>query len=93
VEKVDGPTTSLGCILGRNGTCFLKRGTGERAVFSFEDHMLSTTRAHANGEKPPVGTYQPHATDSGGIEDAEELTFEDFAKVVSGQEGYTIPPT
>ena len=93
VERVDGPTTSLGGILGRNGTYFLKRGTGERAVFSFEDHMLSTTRAHVMGEKPPVGTYQPHATDSGGIEDAEELTFEDFAKVVSGQEGYTIPPT
>ena len=93
VERVAGPTTSLGGFLGRSGTYFLKRRAGERAVFSFEDHILSTTRAHILGQKPPVGTYQPHATDSGGIEAAEELALEDFAQVVTGQEGYTIPPT
>ena len=45
------------------------------------------------GQKPLVGTYQPHTTDSGGIEAVEELSLEDFAQVVTGQEGYTIPPT
>ena len=93
VERVAGPTTSLGAILGRSGAYFLKRGAGERAVVSFEDHVLSITRAHVMGQKPPVRTYQPHVTDSGGIEAAEEQTFEDFAQVVTGQEGYTIPPT
>ena len=83
VERVAGPTTSLGGILGRSGTYFLKRGAGERAVFWFEDYIISTTRAHIMGQKPLVGTYQPHATDSGVIEAAEEPAFEDFAKVRS----------
>ena len=93
MESVACPTTSLGGILGRSGTYFLKRGAGERAVFWFEDYIISTTRAHIMGQKPLVGTYQPHTTDSGGIEAVEELSLEDFAQVVTGQEGYTIPPT
>ena len=40
MERVAGPTTSLGGILGRSGTYFLKRGAGERAVFSFIDHIF-----------------------------------------------------
>ena len=63
------------------------------AVVSFEDHLRSTTRAHNMGHKTLVCTYQPHAKDSIAIAAAEELTLEDVAQVVTGQEGYTIPPT
>ena len=93
MESVACPTTSLGGILGRSGTYFLKRRAGERAVFSFDNYIICTTRAPIMGQKPPVGTYQPHATDSGGIEAADELSLEDFAQVVTGQEECTIPPT
>ena len=55
--------------------------------------MLSTTKAHVWDEKPCADTYQPHARDSSDIETAEELRFEDFAKVITRQEGYTIPST
>lgn len=50
VQRATGPNTSLGDILGRNGTYFLKEGAGERGVFMFEDHMLSTTKAHETSD-------------------------------------------
>ena len=49
VERVTGPNTSLGVILGRNGEYCLKRGAGEKAVFLFKNHMLYTTKAHVMG--------------------------------------------
>ena len=51
MERATGPNTSLMGILGRNGTYFLKRGAGERAAFSFEEHTISTTKACEMGRE------------------------------------------
>ena len=51
MERATGPNTSLGGILGHNGTYFMKRGAGERTAFSFEHHMLSKTKAHVTARE------------------------------------------
>ena len=44
-------------------------------------------------EKPPPSGYQPLPSDSISIEDAQELHLTDFAKIATGFEDYTSPPT
>ena len=76
--------------LRRPRSVLLGKESRQKGVFSFEDHMLSTTKAHVMGEKPCADTYQPHAMDSSDIETAEELRFEGFTKLISRKEVYTI---
>ena len=68
LEKRDSRRTSLGGFLSRRGTYFLKRGMGEREIFSFDDPIISITRAHAMGEKPLRGKYRLHPLDTGEID-------------------------
>ena len=44
------------------------------------------------GEKPTEG-YIAHPADAARLEEAEELHFNDYAKVTTGQEHYVIPQT
>ena len=70
LERRDSRKTSLGGFLSRRGTYFLKRGMGEREIFSFDDPIISITRAHVMGEKPFRTTYRPHPLDAGEIDQA-----------------------
>ena len=70
LERRDPRRTSLGGFLSRRGTYFLKRGMGERGIFSFNDRIISITRTHVMGNKPLRGTYRPHPLDAGEIDQA-----------------------
>ena len=84
---------TLGEFIGRESSCFLSRKKGEQRIFSFEDPTLSLTRGHLLGEKPPSSGYQPHPSDVGLLDDAQELYLVDFAKIATRLEGYIFPPT
>ena len=86
-------SVTLGKFIGRDGSYFLNRKQGEQRIFSFEDPILSLTRGHIPGEKPPSSGYQPHPFDVSSLEDAQELHLADFAKISTGLEGYIFPPT
>ena len=60
---------------------------------SFEEPILSLTRNHILGEKPPSNGYLSHPSDVSSLEDAQELYLTDFAKIVTGFEGYLFRPT
>ena len=49
--------TTLGEFIGREGSYFLNRKKGEQKIFSFEGPILSLTRSHIPGEKPPPSSY------------------------------------
>ena len=68
IERSDQRRTSLGGFLSRKGTYFLKRGMGERGIFSFDDPIMSISRAHAMGEIPLRGKYRLHPLDTGEID-------------------------
>ena len=84
---------TLGEFIGRKCPYFLSRKKGEQGIFSFENPILSLTRGHILGEKPPSSGYQPHPSDVSSLEDAQELHLADFAKIATGFEGYIFPPT
>ena len=84
---------TLGESIGRLGSYFLSRKKCEQGVFSFEESILSLTRGHILGEKPPSSGYLPHPSDMSSLEDAQELHLTDFAKLPTGFEGYIFPPT
>ena len=83
----------LGDFIGRGGSYCLKRKKGEQRIFSFEDHMVSSTRGHILGERPSPSAYQPYPSDVSSLEDAQELHLTDFAKIATGFADYTFPPT
>ena len=85
--------TTLGEFIGREGSYFLNRKKGEQKIFSFEGPILSLTRSHILGEKPPPSSYQPHSSDVDSLEEAQELHLADFAKIATGLEDYIFPPT
>ena len=91
LEKGEQPVQELGEFLGR-GAYFLKRGNGERAIYSFNEPIISLNRAHITGERPTEG-YIAHPADAARVEEAEELDFNDYAKITTGQEHYVIPQT
>ena len=84
---------TLGEFIGRAGSYFLSRKKGEQRIFSFEDPIVSLTRGHILGEKPPPSGYKPHPSDVTSLEDAQELHLTDFAKIATGFEDYIFPPT
>ena len=84
---------TLNKFIGREGSYLLSRKKGEQKSFSFEDPIMSLTRGHILGEKPPSSEYQPHPSDVGSLEDAQELHLTDFAKIATGFEDYIFPPT
>ena len=84
---------TLGEFIGREGSCFLRRKKGERKIFSCEDRIMSLTRGHTLGEKPPSSGYRPHPPDVDSLEDAQKLHLADFAKIASGFEDYMFPLT
>ena len=51
MERAPDSSTSLEGILDCNGAYFSQRGAVERAAFSFEDYMLSTTKSHVMGRE------------------------------------------
>ena len=75
---------TLGEFVGRESSYFINRKQGEQRTFSFEHPILSLTRGHILGEKPPSSGYQPHPFDVSLFEDA---------KIATGLEGYIFPPT
>ena len=79
LEKLKQPVQELGEFLGRRGAYFLKRGNGERAIYSFNEPIISLNRAHIMAEKPTEG-YIAHPADAARLEEAEELHFNDYAK-------------
>ena len=92
LEKVKQPVQESREFLGRRGAYFLKRGDGERAIYSFNEPITSLNRAHIMGEKPTEG-YIAHPADAARLKGAEELHFNDYAKITTGQEHYVIPQT
>lgn len=76
-------TPELGDFIGEQGTYFLKRRGQERGIYSFRDPITSFNRTHIVGEKSEEG-YRPYTLDSGGIGDAGEREFDDFALIVTG---------
>ena len=84
---------TLGEFIGREGSYFLSRKKGEQEILSFEEPILSLTRGHILGEKPPSRRYLPHPSEVSPLKDAEELHLTDFAKIATGFEGYIFPPT
>ena len=70
----------------------MKRGNGERAIYSFDEPIISLNRAHIMREKPTEG-YIAHPADAARLEEAEELHFNDYDKIITGQEHYVIPQT
>ena len=92
MEKVKQPVQELGEFLRRRDAYFLKRGNGERAIYSFSEPIISLNRAYIMGEKPTEG-YTAHPADAARLEEAEELHFNDYAKITTGQEHYVIPQT
>ena len=68
IERSDQRRTSLGGFRSRTRTYFLKRGMGERGIFSFDDPIMSISRAHAMGEIPLRGKYRLHPLDTGEID-------------------------
>ena len=84
---------TLAEFIGREGSYFLSRKKGKQKIFSFEDPMMSLTRGHIPGEKPPQNGYQPHPSDVNSLEDAQELHLTDFTKIATGFEDYIFPPT
>ena len=79
-------SVTLGEFIGREGSYFLSRKKSEQKIFSFEDSIMSLTRGHILGEKPPPSGYQPHPSDADSLEDAQELHLTDFAKIATGFE-------
>ena len=84
---------TLGEFVGHEGSYFLNRKQGEQRIFSFVDPILSLTRGHILGEKPTPSGYQPHPSGEGSPKDTQELHLVDFAKILTGLEGYVFPPT
>ena len=92
LEMVKQPVQELEEFLGRRGAYFLKRGNGERAIFSFNEPIISLNRAHIMGGKP-TERYIAHPADAARLHEAEELHFNDYTKITTGQEHYVIPQT
>ena len=92
LEKVNQPVQELGEFLGRRGAYFLQRGNGERAIYSFNEPIISLNSAHIMGEKTTEG-YIAHPADAARHEEVEELHFNDCAKITTGKEHYVIPQT
>ena len=83
---------TLGEFVGREGSYVLNRKQGKQMIFTFEDPILSLTRGHILGEKPPPSGCQPHPSEKCSLEDTQELHLADFAKIATVLEGYVFPP-
>ena len=92
LEKIKQPVQELGEFLGRRGAYFLKRGNGERAIYSFSEPIISLNRAHIMGAKPTEG-YIAHPADATRLEETKELHFNDYAKTTTRQERHVILQT
>ena len=65
---------------------------GERAIYSLNEPIISLNRTHTMGEKPTEG-YITHPADAARPEEAEELHFNDYTKITTGQKRCVIPQT
>ena len=61
-------------------------------IYSFNEPIISLNRAHIMGGKPTEG-YIAHPADAARLDEAEELQFNDCAKITTGQKHYVIPQT
>ena len=89
----EGTACNRGEFVGREGLYFLNRKRRENRTFSFEDLIFSLNRCHILVENSPPSGYQPHPSDKGLLEDAQELPLADFAKIATGLENDVFPPT
>ena len=79
---------TLKTLVGSEGSYFLNRNQGEQSIVLFEYLILSLTRGHIFGETPPPSGHEPHPSDEGLLEGAQELHLLGFAKITTGFEGY-----
>ena len=93
IERPPGKKPTVGDFLGQRGTFFLKRGKGEKEIFSFQEHTVTITQAHIMGRKPPAASYTAHPRDAGPLQDAHELSWEQFARLTTTDYDFNVPPT
>ena len=93
MERPAPSVPSVGAFLGRAGTFFLKRGRDVKEIFSFSEPMVTITQEHIMARKPPSEVFSEHPDDKGTLEDAQELSFTDFAKLATTREDFNIPAT
>lgn len=82
---------SVGHLLGKTGSFFLRRKEGESGVFSFDGQTIAITQTHIMGRKPQAGAYERHPNDAGPLDDAQELSLEDFAKLTTTLDSFPTP--
>ena len=80
-------------ILGEEGNLLPQARRGREGVFSFDDPIISISRTHTMGKKPPEGTYRPRPLGAGDIDQADGLTFAEHQKIGTGRADPWFLPT
>ena len=71
----------------------MKRGKEEKQIFSFDQPAVTITQTHVTSKKPKGDRFQAHPQDAASLDEAQELTWDDFAKLTTAQEHFRVPPT
>ena len=93
VQRSPPTQPSLGEFLGRHGVYYLKRGKGEKQIFSFAKPAITITQAQIMSKKPHEDHFTAHAQDAGSWDQAQDLTWDDFVKLTTSREQFIVPPT
>lgn len=72
----------VGAFLGRDGYFFLKRLPGDKEVFSFSQACNHPHPRVRHGPPATAGGVRSHPTDDAPSADAEDLSWDDFVKLL-----------
>lgn len=93
MERPAPAIPTVGAFLDREGSFFLKRGRDVKEIFSFSEPTVTITQEQIMARKPSAESFTPHANDKGTLETTQELSWEDYVKLTTTRDSFSIPPT
>lgn len=81
-QSMERPTPTpptVGSFLGRQGSFFLKRGRNDKEIFSFSKPTVAITQEQIMARKPGATDLNAHTKDEESLEEAQELTWDDYS--------------
>ena len=91
VERQAPSPPTVGAFVGKQGSFFLKRPNAKQ-IFSFDEPTVTITQEQIMARKPSASDFKRHQRDAGTLEDAQELSWDDYVKLTTTRtDGFVIP--
>ena len=92
MERPAPPPPTVGKYVGREGSFFLRR-LHQKQLFDFNEPTVTICMEHIMARKPSEELFKAHSGDFGTLREAQELTWEDYTKLLTTNDTFVIPKT